>query len=96
VSKSKFPIRHCADIIRPRLANDKSDLLIHARVGSRQSCRSEEPVAPAITLNEAEVEPSGIITLAGTLASVALELESVAVTPPVPAAAVRVTVPVAV
>jgi hypothetical protein len=55
---------------------------------------AEELAVPAVTLNVAEVEPCGITTLAGTLASMVLELESATVTPPVPAAAVRVTVPV--
>jgi hypothetical protein len=41
-----------------------------------------------------EVEPWGTVTLAGTLAAAVLELESATVTPPVPAAAVRLTVPV--
>ena len=45
-------------------------------------------------MNAAEVEPAGTVTLAGTLAAVLLELESVTTAPPVPAAAVRVTVPV--
>ena len=45
-------------------------------------------------MNVAEVDPAGTVTLAGTLAAVPLELESVTTAPPVPAAAVRVTVPV--
>ena len=49
---------------------------------------------PAVTVNAAEVEPAGTVTLAGTPAAVLLELESVTTAPPVPAAAVRVTVPV--
>lgn len=49
---------------------------------------------PAVTVNVVEVEPCGTITLEGTLAAVVLELESETVTPPVPAAEVRVTVPV--
>ena len=53
----------------------------------------EEVTVPAVTVNVAEVEPAGTVTLAGTLAAV-LELESVTTTPPVPAAAVRLTVPV--
>ena len=44
-------------------------------------------------MNVAEVDPAGTVTLAGTPAAVLLELESVTTTPPVPAAAVRVTVP---
>ena len=48
---------------------------------------------PAVTVNVAEVEPAGTVTLEGTLAAV-LELESETDTPPVPAAAVRLTVPV--
>jgi hypothetical protein len=47
-----------------------------------------------VTVNVAEVEPAGTVTLEGTLAAVELELESDTTTPPVPAAAVRVTVPV--
>ena len=48
---------------------------------------------PAVTVNAAEVEPCGTVTVAGTLAAVVLELESDTVTPPVPATAVRLTVP---
>jgi hypothetical protein len=48
---------------------------------------------PAVTVKVAEVEPAGTVTLAGTLAAV-LELESVTIAPPVPAAAVRLIVPV--
>ena len=49
---------------------------------------------PVLTVNVAEVEPCATVTLEGTLAAVVLELESATATPPVPAAAVRVTVPV--
>jgi hypothetical protein len=49
---------------------------------------------PAVTVNVAEVEPAGTVTLEGTLAAVELELESDTDTPPVPAAAVRLKVPV--
>ena len=49
---------------------------------------------PAVSVKVAEVDPAGTVTLAGTLAAVVLELESVTTAPPVPAAAVRVTVPV--
>jgi hypothetical protein len=45
-------------------------------------------------VNVADVEPCATVTLEGTLAAVVLELESDTVTPPVPAAAVRLTVPV--
>jgi hypothetical protein len=41
----------------------------------------------------ADVAPCGTVTLDGTEASVELELESPTKTPPVPAADVRVTVP---
>ena len=54
----------------------------------------EELTVPAVTVNVADVEPAGTVTLEGTLAAVLLELESVTTTPPEPAAAVRVTVPV--
>ena len=47
-----------------------------------------------LTVNVAEVDPAGTVTLAGTVAAVPLELESDTATPPVPAAAVRLTVPV--
>jgi hypothetical protein len=47
-----------------------------------------------VTVNVAEVEPAGTVTLEGTLAAVELELERATATPPVPAAAVRVIVPV--
>jgi hypothetical protein len=42
----------------------------------------------------ADVEPWGTVTLEGTVAAVVLELESDTSTPPVPAADVRVIVPV--
>jgi hypothetical protein len=45
-------------------------------------------------VNVADVEPCATVTLEGTLAAVVLELESDTATPPVPAAAVRLTVPV--
>ena len=50
---------------------------------------------PAVTVNVAEVCPCGTVTLDGTLATVVLELESDTATPPLPAAEVRLTVPVA-
>jgi hypothetical protein len=53
-------------------------------------------MVPVDTVNEAEVEPCGMVTLAGTLAAAVLELESETATPPVPAAVVRLTTPVAV
>ena len=40
---------------------------------------------PVLTVNVAEVEPCGTVTLEGTLAAVVLELESATATPPVPA-----------
>ena len=49
---------------------------------------------PALTAKVVEVDPCGTVTLDGTLAAVVLELESETATPPVPAADVRVTVPV--
>jgi hypothetical protein len=49
---------------------------------------------PVCTVNVAEVEPCGTITLEGTRAALLLELDSETVTPPVPAAAVKLTVPV--
>jgi hypothetical protein len=54
----------------------------------------EELTVPAVTVNVAEVEPAGTVTLEGTLAAVLLELASDTTTPPVPAASVRLTVPV--
>jgi hypothetical protein len=42
----------------------------------------------------ADVEPCATVTLEGTLAVVVLELDSDTATPPVPAASVRLTVPV--
>lgn len=44
-------------------------------------------------MKAAEVEPCGTVTVAGTLAALLLELDSDTVRPPVPAAAVRLTVP---
>ena len=48
----------------------------------------------AVTVKVAEVEPWGTVTLEGTVAAVVLELESDTTTPPLPAADVRLTVPV--
>jgi hypothetical protein len=44
-------------------------------------------------VNTVDIEPCGTVTVAGTLAAVVLELESATVTPPLPAASVRLTVP---
>jgi len=55
----------------------------------------DAPIAPAFTVKAAEVCPCGTFTVAGTLAAAVLELESDTVTPPLPAAVVRATVPVA-
>ncbi len=49
---------------------------------------------PALTVKVAEVAPCGIVTVVGTLATALLELDSDTTTPPVPAAAVKLTVPV--
>jgi hypothetical protein len=49
---------------------------------------------PAVTVNVADIEPCATVTLEGTLAAVVLELESETTTPPLPAASVRLTVPV--
>ena len=49
---------------------------------------------PAVTANVAEVAPAATVTLAGTVAAEVLELETATTAPPVPAACVRVTVPV--
>jgi hypothetical protein len=51
-------------------------------------------VVPETTVNDAAVAPAGTVTLAGTVAADALPLVSDTTTPPVGAAAVRVTVPV--
>jgi len=48
-------------------------------------------VLPAVTVNAADAEPCGIVTVAGTLAA-ALELDS-DMTAPGPAGPVRLTVP---
>jgi hypothetical protein len=48
---------------------------------------------PVATVNVCEVAPCGTFTDKGTLAAVELELDSDTVTPPLPAAAVNVTVP---
>jgi hypothetical protein len=49
---------------------------------------------PALTENVAEVEPAGTVREVGTVAAAVLELESDTTTPPLPAAAVKLTVPV--
>ena len=51
-------------------------------------------ILPAVTVKVADVAPCGIDTLDRTLAAVVFELESETVTPPEPAASVRLTVPV--
>ena len=48
---------------------------------------------PAFTVNVAALDPCGIETLEGTLATAGLELESDTATPPAPAGAVRLTIP---
>ena len=55
-----------------------------------------ELTVPAVTVKVAEVWPWATVTEAGTLAAELLELESATAMPPLPAADVRVTVPVAV
>ena len=54
-----------------------------------------ELTVPAVTVNVAEVCPCATVTEAGTVAAEVLELDSEMLTPPLPAAAVRLTVPVA-
>ena len=49
---------------------------------------------PAVTVKVPDVLPCGIVMLEGTLAAELLELESEIRAPPVPAAAVIITVPV--
>ena len=49
---------------------------------------------PAVTVNVAEVEPCRTVTVEGTLAAALFELKSETATPPVPAAAVSLRVPV--
>lgn len=51
-------------------------------------------VAKVVTMKFAEVDPAGTSTLAGTLASEALDEDNATVRPPVGAAWVSVTVPV--
>lgn len=50
---------------------------------------------PEVTENVAERKPCGTVTVVGTLAAAALELESDMTAPPATAGAIRVTVPVA-
>jgi hypothetical protein len=54
----------------------------------------EAVTLPVVTLKVADAEPCGTVTDAGAPAMEALELEIDMVAPPVPAAAVRLTVPV--
>ncbi len=54
-----------------------------------------ELTVPAVTVKVAEVWPCATVTEAGTVAAEVLELESETDTPPLPAADVKVTVPVA-
>ena len=53
-----------------------------------------DATVPAVTVNVAEVCPCATMTEAGTVAAEVLELDSETLTPPLPAAAVRLTVPV--
>lgn len=55
----------------------------------------EEVTLPTVREKVAEVEPLGTVTLPGTLATPALELDRDTLTPPLPAAFVKLTVPVA-
>ena len=48
---------------------------------------------PPVTKNVAEIAPCGTVTVAGTLALPAFELDSEITAPPVPAGPLRVTVP---
>ena len=66
----------------------------YAAVEAVRLARVELVTLPAVTVNVVEVEPWGTVTLEGTVAAVVLELESDTTTPPVPAADVRLTVPV--
>lgn len=54
----------------------------------------DQPVV--LTTNVVDVDPAGIRTVAGTLATEVFVLESATLTPPVPAAEVKLTVPVTV
>jgi hypothetical protein len=54
-----------------------------------------ELTVPAVTVKVTDVCPWATVTVAGTLAAEVLELESDTDTPPLPAAVVRLTVPVA-
>jgi len=100
----EFPLASCAGltetllILSPAAAGGGLTVTLNVLLTPKyEAVKVADVVAltvPAVTVNVPEVWPCGTVTAAGTLAAVVLELDSDTTTPPLPAAAVRLTVPV--